>query len=82
MTCARARDTKVGRTVALMRPPPQLLTDAPRRAFRRVRVAGTLNHPNIAALFDVVEEDGITISRTSSQRDHRCVRRCPGCVSA
>ena len=57
----RARDTKVGRTVALMRPPPQLLTDAPRRErfVESARVAGTLNHPNIAALFDVVEEDGV-----------------------
>ena len=56
----RARDTKVGRTVALMRPPPQLLTDAARRErfVESARVAGTLNHPNIAALFDVVEQDG------------------------
>ncbi len=56
----RARDTKVGRTVALMQPPPQLLSDAPRRErfVESARLAGTLNHPNIAALFDVVEEDG------------------------
>jgi serine/threonine protein kinase len=56
----RARDTKVGRTVALMQPPPQLLTDAARRErfVESARVAGTLNHPNIAALFDVVEQDG------------------------
>jgi serine/threonine protein kinase len=56
----RARDTKVGRTVALMQPPPQLLSDAPRRArfVESARIAGALNHPNIAALFDVVEQDG------------------------
>jgi eukaryotic-like serine/threonine-protein kinase len=56
----RARDTKVGRTVALMQPPPQLVSDAPRRArfVEDARTAATLNHPNIAALFDVVEQDG------------------------
>jgi len=56
----RARDTKVGRTVALVQPPPHLVSDAPRRArfLADARTAATLNHPNIAALFDVVEEDG------------------------
>jgi serine/threonine protein kinase len=56
----RARDTKVGRTVALVQPPPQLVSDAPRRArfVEDARIAVTLNHPNIAALFDVVEQDG------------------------
>jgi serine/threonine protein kinase len=55
----RARDTKVGRTVALMQPPPQLVSDASRRErfVESARIAGTLNHPNIAALFDVVEQD-------------------------
>ena len=56
----RARDTRVGRTVALMQPPPQLVSDAPRRArfVEDARTAATLNHPNIAALFDVVEQEG------------------------
>jgi eukaryotic-like serine/threonine-protein kinase len=56
----RARDTRVGRTVALMQPPPKLVSDAPKRArfVADARVAVTLNHPNIAALFDVVEQDG------------------------
>jgi serine/threonine protein kinase len=56
----RARDTRVGRTVALMQPPPQLVSDAPRRArfVEDARKAATLNHPNIAALFDVVEQEG------------------------
>ena len=56
----RARDTKVGRTVALMQPPARLVSDAERRArfVEDARAAVTLNHPNIAALFDVVEEDG------------------------
>jgi serine/threonine-protein kinase len=56
----RARDTRVGRTVALMQPPARLVSDAERRArfVEDARVAANLNHPNIAALFDVVDEDG------------------------
>jgi eukaryotic-like serine/threonine-protein kinase len=56
----RARDTKVGRTVALMQTPARLVADAERRArfVEDARIAGTLNHPNIAALFDVVDQNG------------------------
>jgi serine/threonine protein kinase len=55
----RARDTKVGRTVALMMAPPELVADPSRRArfLEDARVAAGLNHPNIATLFDVVEQD-------------------------
>src|SRR5262245_37676625 len=54
----RARDLKVGRTVALMVPPPELISgDERRRRFLELaRAAQALNHPNIATLFDVVEE--------------------------
>jgi serine/threonine protein kinase len=56
----RARDLKVGRTVALMMPPPELVSDAGRRErfLAQARAAQSLNHPNIATLFDVVEQDG------------------------
>ena len=56
----RARDTKIGRTVALMQPPAHLVSDERRRArfVEQARVATTLNHPNIAALFDVIDEEG------------------------
>ncbi|MEO7274084.1 MAG: serine/threonine-protein kinase [Vicinamibacterales bacterium] len=56
----RARDTKIGRTVALMQPPAHLVSDERRRArfVEDARVATTLNHPNIAALFDVIDEAG------------------------
>jgi serine/threonine protein kinase len=56
----RARDLKVGRTVALMVPPPELLADADQRQkfLEQARAAQALNHPNIATLFDVVEQDG------------------------
>jgi serine/threonine protein kinase len=56
----RARDLKVGRTVALMMPAPELISGAGRREkfLEQARAAQTLNHPNIATLFDVVEQDG------------------------
>ncbi len=55
----RARDMKVGRTVALMTPPREMTSDPDRRArfLQDARAAVALNHPNIAALFDVVEQD-------------------------
>jgi serine/threonine-protein kinase len=56
----RARDLKVGRTVALMMPPPALVSAGERRQkfLEQARAAQSLNHPNIATLFDVVEENG------------------------
>jgi eukaryotic-like serine/threonine-protein kinase len=54
----RARDLKVGRTVALMTPTPELFPDAGARDrfLAEARAATALNHPNIATLFDVVED--------------------------
>jgi serine/threonine protein kinase len=56
----RARDLKVGRTVALMRLPQDLVATPERRQqfLADARKATALNHPNIATLFDVVEQDG------------------------
>ena len=69
----RARDTKIGRTVALFQPPAHLVTDPDRRArfVEDARIAATLNHPNIAALFDVVEQERPLLAA----RDEAC-RRC------
>ena len=55
----RARDTRAGRTVALMALPPELIASPTRRArfLEDARKAATLNHPNIAMLFDIVEQD-------------------------
>jgi serine/threonine protein kinase len=55
----RARDTRAGRTIALIVPPPELIAAPTRRArfLQDARRAATLNHPNIAMLFDVVEQD-------------------------
>ena len=56
----RARDLKVGRTVALMLPPEELLAPPGERDrfLTDARAAAALNHPNIAQLWDVVEQDG------------------------
>ena len=55
----RARDTRAGRTVALMAAPPELISRPARRArfLEDARKAATLNHPNIAMLFSIVEQD-------------------------
>jgi serine/threonine-protein kinase len=56
----RARDTKVGRTVAVKLPPAELLDHPGRRSrfLEDARAAMALSHPNIATLFDVGEQDG------------------------
>jgi serine/threonine protein kinase len=56
----RARDTKVGRTVALKRVSPAIAANPERlaRFLEDARAAMTLSHPNIATLFDVGEADG------------------------
>jgi TolB-like protein len=56
----RARDTKLGRTVAIKVLPPELASDPARREdlLRDARAAAALSHPNIAALFEVGEAHG------------------------
>lgn len=58
----RARDTKVGRTVALKILYPDLVADDTRRValFDEARLAASLSHPNIAALFEAAEADGVS----------------------
>src|SRR5688572_32147777 len=56
----RARDTRVGRTVALKILPAGLLDKRTRRErfTNDANAAAALSHPNIATLFDVGEHDG------------------------
>lgn len=58
----RARDTKVGRTVALRVIEPALFSDDTRRLalLDEARLGATLSHPNIATLFEVAEADGVS----------------------
>jgi Tol biopolymer transport system component len=57
----RARDTTLGRNVALKILPAAFMSDADRRARfeREARVLATLNHPNIGAIYGVEEADGV-----------------------
>jgi Tol biopolymer transport system component len=56
----RARDTKLDREVALKLLPPDIRQDPERLArFRReARVLASLNHPNIASIHGLEEDDG------------------------
>lgn len=56
----RARDTKVGRTVALKIVAPPIAEDRERltRLMDDARAASVLSHPNVATLFDFGEADG------------------------
>lgn len=55
----RARDTKVGRTVALKVLPERITADPPRleRLEADARAASALSHPNIATLFEIGDAD-------------------------
>jgi eukaryotic-like serine/threonine-protein kinase len=57
----RARDTKLGRDVALKILPQAVAHDAESTARfeREARVLASLNHPNIAAIYGLEESDGI-----------------------
>jgi serine/threonine protein kinase len=56
----RARDTRLGREVALKIMRPELADDPTRRQRfeREARSASRLNHPNIVAIFDIGDEAG------------------------
>jgi eukaryotic-like serine/threonine-protein kinase len=58
----RARDTRVGRTVAIKVLEPALIADETRRLalFDEARLATRVSHPNVATLFEVAEADGVS----------------------
>ena len=53
----RARDTKLGRDVAIKVLPAALAQDA-ERVGREAQILATLNHPNIAAIYGLEEANG------------------------
>ena len=57
----RARDTELGRDVALkvLRPDRHSDDDARRRLTQEARTASALNHPHIAIVFDVAAQLGV-----------------------
>jgi serine/threonine protein kinase len=58
----RARDTKLGRDVALKVLAASVAVDLDRlaRLEREARLLASLNHPNIAAIYGVEESGGVT----------------------
>ena len=58
----RARDTKLKRDVAIKLLPDEFSRDADRvsRFQREAEVLAALNHPNIAAIYDLQESQGST----------------------
>ena len=56
----RARDTRLGRTVAVKVPGAELQAAGDRREAlqRDAHIASVLSHPNIAALYEIGEEEG------------------------
>ncbi len=57
----RARDTKLGRAVAVKVLSDELFQDesARHRFLREARLTATLNHPNVATLYEADEADGV-----------------------
>src|SRR5262245_50193021 len=58
----RARDTRLGREVAIKVLPPALSSDPERlrRFEREARAASSLNHPNIVTIYDIGSEGGVS----------------------
>src|SRR5215467_13688193 len=57
----RARDTRLGREIALKVLPDDVAADPSRRARfeQEARAASALNHPNILSIYDVGTENGV-----------------------
>src|SRR5262245_45632309 len=55
----KARDSKLGREVAVKTLPQEYVKDADRlvRFDREAKVLGSLNHPNVAAIYGIEEFD-------------------------
>jgi serine/threonine protein kinase/Tfp pilus assembly protein PilF len=56
----RARDTVLGREVAVkVLPPDKLRSDRLQRFLREARAASQINHPNVVAIHEITESNGV-----------------------
>ena len=78
----RARDTKLGRDVAIKILPAAFATDPDRlaRFEREARILASLNHPNIGAIYGIEDSDGAARARAGAGRgrDARRPHRAQG----
>ena len=79
----RARDSKLGRDVAIKICRPEFTADPERRArfAREARLLATLNHPHIGAIYGLEETDGVT-ALVLELVDGPHARRSPGARAA
>jgi len=78
----RARDTRLGRDVALKVLAPDVAGDphALHRFEREGRTVASLSHPNILAIFDVGQQDGVAYAATEllhGENLRQCLERGP-----
>ena len=87
----RAKDTVLGRTVAvkILTPAGVADTDTNARFLQEARTASNISHDNILAVYDFGEEDGKPymvmefLRRVDAQRRHRSgLHRRPACTAA
>jgi len=80
----RARDTRLGRDVAVKVLPGAFAQDRDRRARfeREARAVAALSHPHIVALHDIGEEEGtvytVTVARLPGRPARGCTRLVDG----
>ena len=72
----RARDSRLGRDVAIKVLPPGVRADAERlrRFEQEARAAAALNHPNILAVYDIGTHDGGAVHRLRAARRRDAAR--------
>ena len=80
----RARDTELGRDIAVKVLPRGVIEDADRlaRFEREARLLASLNHPNIAAIYRVVHADGVRALILELVEGHTLADRMANAASA
>jgi len=81
--CNRARDTRLGRDVAIKVLPEGLANDADRlrRFEQEARTIAALNHPNILGIHDIGAHDGAPFLSANFLKAKRCGRSRSGAAA-